>query len=117
MPDEFYGHKPRECREHRTVGARAWCLDCHEWCSPEAPCVRCELPALRGRALVAEEAVGLLRKLRYDLHPVASNTAQRGHGTGGQMLTPQCHVIIPDREEQAVLNRIDIFLAANRETC
>lgn len=33
------------------------------------------------------------------------------------MLTPQCHVIIPDREEQAVLNRIDIFLAANRETC
>ena len=44
----FDGHQPRECGEHRTVGPhRAWCFDCREWCYPDAPCARCELPMLR----------------------------------------------------------------------
>lgn len=44
----FYGFQPRECGEHRTVGAhRAWCFDCGEWCYPPAPCVRCEIVGLR----------------------------------------------------------------------
>lgn len=42
----FEGLSPRECGEHRHTGNRAWCLDCGEWCSPAAPCVRCRLPAL-----------------------------------------------------------------------
>jgi hypothetical protein len=38
----FLGYEPRECGEHRTVGAhRAWCFDCSEWCSPLVPCARC----------------------------------------------------------------------------
>lgn len=45
----FIGHEPRECGEHRTVGAyRAWCFQCSEWCYPESPCVRCEIAQLRG---------------------------------------------------------------------
>lgn len=40
----FEGHEGRECGEHRTVGYRAWCFDCSEWCYPESPCVRCETP-------------------------------------------------------------------------
>jgi len=44
----FEGHQPRECGEHRTVGPhRAWCFDCREWCYPDIPCARCELPKLR----------------------------------------------------------------------
>lgn len=38
----FHGHDPNEGCEHRTVGLRAWCFDCSEWCYPELPCVRCE---------------------------------------------------------------------------
>ena len=43
----FEGHYPRECGEHRTLGQRAWCFECSEYCSPHAPCTRCELPGLR----------------------------------------------------------------------
>jgi hypothetical protein len=38
----FLGHDPNEGCEHRTVGSRAWCLTCTEWCYPREPCVRCE---------------------------------------------------------------------------
>ncbi len=31
--------------EHRTVGHRAWCLTCHEWCYPHLMCIRCERAA------------------------------------------------------------------------
>jgi hypothetical protein len=37
----FEGFQSRDCGEHRTVGGRAWCHDCGEWCYPDAPCVRC----------------------------------------------------------------------------
>ena len=62
------GRQVRECGEHRTTGGRAWCFDCGEWCSAHAPCVRCELPAMRrvaeaGAALVdaydIERALGM----------------------------------------------------------
>lgn len=49
--ENFHGHQPRECGEHRTVGqVRAWCFDCGEWCyaRPEMACRGCELPRLRG---------------------------------------------------------------------
>lgn len=44
-PRHFAGWDPRECGEHRTVGAhRAWCFDCAEWCYPHAEmaCRGCE---------------------------------------------------------------------------
>lgn len=37
----FEGHAPRECGEHRTVGYRAWCFDCSEWCYPDQACRGC----------------------------------------------------------------------------
>lgn len=48
----FHGHTPRECGEHRTVGAhRAWCFDCTEWCYPriDMACKGCEIVHLRKR--------------------------------------------------------------------
>lgn len=34
-----YHGKTGTTSEHRTVGDhRAWCLNCHEWCYPDAPC-------------------------------------------------------------------------------
>lgn len=45
--DLFYGHEKRDCGEHRTVGHRAWCFECSEWCYPRIPCKGCENPALR----------------------------------------------------------------------
>jgi hypothetical protein len=43
------GRPNRTCGEHRTCGRRAWCFDCHEWCSAMVPCIRCEEPELRAR--------------------------------------------------------------------
>jgi hypothetical protein len=43
----FEGHPDRECGEHRTLGGRAWCHDCTEYCYPGGPCKGCELPQLR----------------------------------------------------------------------
>lgn len=40
----FEGHQPRGCGEHRTVGSRAWCFDCSEWCYPDSGCIRCRYP-------------------------------------------------------------------------
>lgn len=40
----FEGHQPRACGEHRTVGGRAWCFDCREWCYPDDGCIRCRHP-------------------------------------------------------------------------
>lgn len=45
----FEGHQPRECGEHRSVGAhRAYCYDCHMWCYPriEAACHGCRNPVI-----------------------------------------------------------------------
>jgi hypothetical protein len=43
----FTGHEPRECGEHRTVGAhRAWCFACTEWCYPSDGCKGCRLGLL-----------------------------------------------------------------------
>jgi hypothetical protein len=54
----FEGHTPRDCGEHRTVGAhRAWCHDCREWCYPGAGCQGCELPGLRTELTVLRRAV------------------------------------------------------------
>jgi hypothetical protein len=39
---DFEGHEPRRCGEHRTVGHRAWCHDCREWCYPEDGCANCK---------------------------------------------------------------------------
>lgn len=44
--ENFEGHEPRECGEHRTVGPhRAWCFECQEWCYPrvEAGCKGCRV--------------------------------------------------------------------------
>lgn len=50
MSENFEGHEPRDCGEHRTVGPhRAWCFSCSEWCYPKSPCVRCEAPGLRAQ--------------------------------------------------------------------
>jgi hypothetical protein len=40
----FIGWEPRTCGEHRTVGDRAWCYDCREWCYPkiELRCAGCD---------------------------------------------------------------------------
>lgn len=56
MSPNFEGHEPRECGEHRTVGAhRAWCHDCTEWCYPNGPCKGCELPQLRAEVARLKE--------------------------------------------------------------
>jgi len=38
---DFSGFSPRNCGEHRSVGSRAWCIDCNDWCTPHLPCVGC----------------------------------------------------------------------------
>lgn len=55
--------------EHRTVGYRAWCHDCLEWCYPEQPCIRCVEPskdahiaALEARVKALEEAASKYRE-------------------------------------------------------
>lgn len=45
--DNWEGEPERECGDHRTVGRRAWCHTCSEWCYPLTPCKGCELPILR----------------------------------------------------------------------
>lgn len=60
----FHGHRGGECGQHRTVGHhRAWCFDCHEWCSPRQPCASCERPMLEARAHTLE--VALRRLLEF----------------------------------------------------
>lgn len=55
--NNFHGHWPRSCGEHRTCGGRAWCYDCREWCyaRPEAGCVGC----IAGGADPGEELIRL----------------------------------------------------------
>jgi hypothetical protein len=53
----FDGHPDKECGEHRTTGARAWCHGCSEWCYPDGPCRGCELPQLRNRLAKIEQLV------------------------------------------------------------
>jgi hypothetical protein len=56
----FEGWNPRECGEHRTVGAhRAWCYDCTTWCYPaeESACPGCRVPALEAAVTHAEDEI------------------------------------------------------------
>lgn len=49
------GFEQRECGEHRTLGGRAWCFDCREYCAPGTPCLGCEVTRLRaGLERIAE---------------------------------------------------------------
>jgi hypothetical protein len=64
MSEQWEGRTPRVCDEHRTTGARAWCLECSEWCYPNAFCKGCEV-----RRLEAE-----LDALYLDLKVVARNS-------------------------------------------
>jgi hypothetical protein len=57
MPERFEGHDGRECGEHRTLGGRAWCYDCSEYCYPSQPCSGCELPSLRAEVERLREIV------------------------------------------------------------
>jgi hypothetical protein len=68
----FDGHAGRECGEHRTTGARAWCSACSEWCYPEQPCKGCELPMLRARLEEVEAAARHFRAaiLVYEHSPM-----------------------------------------------
>lgn len=45
--DKWEGSADRECGEHRTCGARAWCYDCREWCYDDWLCIGCEIGSLR----------------------------------------------------------------------
>lgn len=51
--------------EHRTLGARAWCFDCSEYCSPAAIC---EVQDLRNE-------VARLRKALHDIMLTAPDAA------------------------------------------
>lgn len=42
----FTGFEDSVCGEHRTVGSRAWCHDCHEWCYPDEGCMGCRIVKL-----------------------------------------------------------------------
>ena len=54
----FDGHPDRECGEHRTLGRRAWCHDCSEYCYPgTGGCKGCELPYLRESSVVQRRLV------------------------------------------------------------
>lgn len=63
MTERFEGHVGRECGEHRTLGARAWCHDCSEYCYPDGPCRGCEIPQLRAQAARAAQLATALRAL------------------------------------------------------
>lgn len=43
---KFEGLDPRECGEHRTLGRRAWCFACSQYCSPTVLCNGCELSSV-----------------------------------------------------------------------
>ena len=51
MKRDFEGYEPRECGEHRTLGYRAWCYECQEYCYPELDmaCKGCRIPILEAR--------------------------------------------------------------------
>ena len=71
----FEGLPGRECGEHRTLGARAWCHTCSEYCYPESPCRGCELPGLRVRLALLAGAAGVVC--------AALDAAGRLHATTG----------------------------------
>jgi hypothetical protein len=60
----WVGATERECGDHRTTGARAWCFECTEWCYPEIPCRGCKLPELRRRLLAYERVVLAAREVK-----------------------------------------------------
>jgi hypothetical protein len=39
--EDWEGNPDRNCGDHRTTGARAWCFDCREWCYPKINCHGC----------------------------------------------------------------------------
>lgn len=97
--DAHEGHPGRECGEHRTTGARAWCFDCGEWCYPEAPCARCELPMVRD---ALRELVTLhdgQRDADYEHRKPAAWEAARRALDGDGQLQPRTRVVDDLREK------------------
>lgn len=77
MADErFEGHRNRDCGEHRTTGARAWCFSCSEWCYPERPCAGCERPMLRAELVRFVAQRGAIDAVEYPA--LASLLAEAG---------------------------------------
>ena len=78
---KWYGHAHPE--EHRTVGDRAWCLTCGEWCYQTAFCRCCTAPPDTQIAALERELVALREErdeLRIDfdrLMRVADNRQAR----------------------------------------
>ena len=74
---KWYGHAHPE--EHRTVGDRAWCLTCQEWCYQTAGCRCCLEPtesqkrvaALEDKLRIAVEGLREIDALPYDV-PLAN---------------------------------------------
>lgn len=49
------GSQPRSCGEHRTLGGRAWCFDCREYCCPgDMGCQGCLLGGRELEDVLAE---------------------------------------------------------------
>jgi hypothetical protein len=82
----FAGYEGRECGEHRTVGPRAWCFDCSEWCSFETPCKGCELPGLRAE----------LEQVKAELD--ALDGALAGVTNARNRLDRECNVLAIERD-------------------
>ena len=66
MSDQTWNGVEGSTCEHRTVGYRAWCHDCQEWCYPDTPCLRCTKPDERIAALEAENRQLAARAALYE---------------------------------------------------
>lgn len=67
------GRQLSTCGEHRTVGYRAWCHNCSEWCYPQAPCYGCNQVDVD--ALLAEYDALLASQLVRQGDPMAVGQA------------------------------------------
>lgn len=62
MSDNFEGAAKRYCGEHRTLGGRAWCHDCREYCAPVGLCHGCERPQFEAALWALVEAAEAMHK-------------------------------------------------------
>lgn len=90
----FAGHPGRDCGEHRTLGGRAWCFDCSEYCYPSEGCMGCETPRLRSeieklRALLTSCVGSEKDPCEFDHH---GNCQAHGSFLTGDEVGPSCHV-------------------------
>ena len=77
---KWYGHAHPE--EHRTVGDRAWCLTCQEWCYQTAGCRCCLEPTESQKRVAALEdklriAVEGLREIAQGSRVYGSSSPQQ----------------------------------------